>query len=94
MKTVWNLIGWLLQKPADLDLHCLQESSHMVSYLFRKSKGTERYMYKLICSFGQLKIFFGQVHNGHLLVPGQVENFTVSTPLHVMFSGFFCHASK
>ena len=27
------------------------------------------------------KIFFGQVHYGHLLVPGQVENFTISTPL-------------
>ena len=38
-------------------------------------------MYKLICSFGQVKIFFGQVHYGQLLVPGQVENFTISTPL-------------
>ena len=27
------------------------------------------------------EIFFGQVHYGHLLVPGQVENFTISTPL-------------
>ena len=26
-------------------------------------------------------MFFGQVHYGHLLVPGQVENFTISTPL-------------
>ena len=26
LKTVWILISWLLQKPADLDLHCLQES--------------------------------------------------------------------
>ena len=25
LKTVWILISWLLQKPADLDLHCLQE---------------------------------------------------------------------
>ena len=24
LKTVWILISWLLQKPADLDLHCLQ----------------------------------------------------------------------
>ena len=38
-------------------------------------------MYKLICSFGKVKIFFGQVYYGHLLVPGQVENFTISTPL-------------
>ena len=27
------------------------------------------------------KIFVGQVHYGHILVPGQVENFTISTPL-------------
>ena len=26
LKTVWILISWLLQKPADLDLQCLQES--------------------------------------------------------------------
>ena len=26
LKTVWILISWLLQKPADLDLYCLQES--------------------------------------------------------------------
>ena len=25
LKTVWILISWLLQKPADLDLHCFQE---------------------------------------------------------------------
>ena len=80
MKTVWILISWLLQKPADLDLHRLKESSHMVSY-FKRIKGTERYIYKLICSFGQVKIFFGHVHYGHLLVPGQVGNFTISTPL-------------
>ena len=24
-KTVWILIRWLLQKPADLDLHCFQK---------------------------------------------------------------------
>ena len=26
LKTVWILISWILQKPADLDPHCLQES--------------------------------------------------------------------
>ena len=26
LKTGWILISWLLQKPADLDLHCLQEN--------------------------------------------------------------------
>ena len=38
LKTVWILISWLLKKPADLDLHCLQESICMVSYCFRKCK--------------------------------------------------------
>ena len=43
---------------------------------------TERY--KLICTtmYQTRKIFVGQVHYGHLLVPGQVENFTISTPLY------------
>ena len=42
MKTVWILISWLLQKPADLDLHRLQDSSHRVSYFERVKvqKGT------------------------------------------------------
>ena len=38
-----------------------------------------------MCSFGLFfrtsKSFYGQVHYGHLLVPGQVGNFTISTPL-------------
>ena len=38
LKTVWILIRWLLLKPADLDLHCLQESGNLVSYCFRKCK--------------------------------------------------------
>ena len=32
--------------------------------------------------FGTSKIFTGQVHYGDLLVPGQVYNFAISTPLH------------
>ena len=31
--------------------------------------------------FRASKFFFGQVHHGYLLVPGQVQNFTISTPL-------------
>ena len=38
LKAVWILISWLLQKPADLDLHCLQESWYLISYCFQKSK--------------------------------------------------------
>ena len=30
-------------------------------------------------------MFFGQVHYGHLHVPGQVQNFTISTPLAIVF---------
>ena len=33
-KTVWILFSWLLQKPADLDLHCFQLSLYLVSYCF------------------------------------------------------------
>ena len=40
---------------------------------------TERYLADLF--FQTSKVSFGQVHYGHLLVPGQVENFTISTPL-------------
>ena len=36
-KTVWILISWLLQKPADLDLHCFHLSLYPVSYCFLKS---------------------------------------------------------
>ena len=36
--------------------------------------------YKLICSFRR-EIFYGQVHFGFLLAHGQVENWTISTPL-------------
>ena len=43
---------------------------------------TERYKLNLYCRTS--KIFFGQVHYGHLLVPGQVENFTISTPLPML----------
>ena len=32
LKTLWILISWLLKKPADLDLHCLQESSGFILF--------------------------------------------------------------
>ena len=35
-KTVWILISWLLQKPADLDLHCFQLGLYLFSYCFQK----------------------------------------------------------
>ena len=41
---------------------------------------TERYKANLF--FRSSKHFYGQVHCGHLLVLGQVEKFTISTPLN------------
>ena len=51
--------------------------------------GTERYKL-LFFSFGQIK-FYGQVHFGFLLAPGQVENFTISTPLVIYYSKQVLH---
>ena len=47
--------------------------------LFLNCLSTERYLANLY--YRTSKLFFGQVHYCHLLVPGQVENFTISTPL-------------
>ena len=101
LKTVWILISWLLQKPADLDLHCLQEKPadqdpyclQELIYIwfytvFERIKCLSTVRYKLICSFGQVKNFYGQVHFGFLHVPGQVENFTISTSLIISISIF------
>ena len=68
LKTVWTLISWLLQKPADLDPDCLQESSKLVSYFERVNcLSTERHMYKLICYFGQVKILLDKYIIGFYL---------------------------
>ena len=55
LKTVWILISWLLQKPANLDLHFLQESWYLISYCFQSVNCLSTERYKLICSFGQVK---------------------------------------
>ena len=92
---MWILISWLLQKPADLDLHCLQEKPadqdpyclQELIYIwfytvFERINGKSTVRYKLICSsFGQVKFSMDKYIFGFLLVPGQVENFTISTPL-------------
>ena len=70
LKTLWILISWLLQKPADLDLHCLQESLYLVLYYFPKSKLLKHR--KVIC-FGQVKFSLDKYNYGHLLDPGQVK---------------------
>ena len=57
LKKVWILISWLLKKPADLDLQCLQERVDIWFHTVFESVNclsTERYM--LICTIGQVKI--------------------------------------
>ena len=95
LKRVWILISWPLQKPADLDLHCLQEKPadqdpyclQELIYIwfhtvFERINCLSTVWYKLIFFFRTSKIFYGQLHFGYLLVLGQVENFTIiSTPL-------------
>ena len=93
---MWILISWVLQKPADLDLHCFQEKpadqdpyclQDLIYIWFHTvferiiCLSTERY--QLFFFLRTSKIFYGQVHFGFLLAPGQVENFTISTPLPV-----------
>ena len=68
MKTVWILISNLLQKQADLDLHCLpekpadqdpyclQELIYIWFYtVFERINCLSTVRYKLICSYGQVK---------------------------------------
>ena len=70
MKTLWILISWLLQKPADLDLHCLQEKPadqdpycllELISDFFILFSKEHR---KVLANFflRTSKIFYGQVH--------------------------------
>ena len=67
LKTVLILISWLLQKPADLNLHCLQEkTSDQDPYclqeliyiwfhtVFERINSLRTVRYKLICSFRQV----------------------------------------
>ena len=67
LKIVWILISWLLQKPADLDLHrlqekpadqdpyCLQELIYIWFHtVFERINCLSTVRYKLICSFGQV----------------------------------------
>ena len=58
LKTVWILISWPLQKPADQDPYCLQELIYIwfhtvIERINCLKKSTVQYM--LICSFGQVK---------------------------------------
>ena len=56
LETVWIMISWLLQKPADLDLHCLQELiSAWLHTVFESVNCLSTERYKLICTIGQVK---------------------------------------
>ena len=98
LKTVWILISWLLQKPADLDLYCFQEKPadqdpYCLQELIYIWFHTVFERYKLFFFFPISKIFNGQVHFGFLLAPGQVETFTIFTPLGslMIHEILFCH---
>ena len=56
---MWILISWLLQKPADLDLHCLQEVISCFILYFKslyKCLNTVRYIKAtVICFYGLVK---------------------------------------
>ena len=64
IENIGILIFWLLQKPADLDLHCFQLSLHLVSYSFKEFRhGIFKVRAKLsslcnICSLGQVKLHY------------------------------------
>ena len=72
--------SWFIQeKPADQDPSCLQVLIwfHTVFERINSSLSTDFF-------FWTSKIFYGQVHFGFqqfLFVPGQEENFIISTPL-------------
>ena len=73
----------LQEKPADQDPYCLQELIYIWFHTFFERMNclsTVRY-FKTNLFFRTSKIFYGQVHFGFSLVPGQVENFKISTLL-------------
>ena len=55
LKTVWILISWLLQKPADLDLHCLQEKPADQDLHFLQEKPADQDPY---CLQELISVFF------------------------------------
>ena len=72
----------LQEKPADQDPYCLHELIYIWFHaVFERINCSSTVRFKLFLLFWISKIFYGQVHFGFLLVPGQVENFTISTPL-------------
>ena len=84
MKTVWILISWPLQKTADQDPYCLQELIYIWFYtVFERINCLSTVRYKLICSFGQVKLSMDNFIFGYLLVLEQVENFTIAVCIYL-----------
>ena len=71
----------LQEKPADQDPYCLQESIYIWFHTVFESINYISTKVLAYLFFQTSKIFNGQVHFSFLLVPGQVENVTISTPL-------------
>ena len=65
----------------------------MVSFCFSKCKLFQHREAQANLYNRTSKIYFGQVHYGHLLVPGHVENFAISTPL-VNFSPYLACSDR
>ena len=78
LKTVWILISWLLQKPADLDLHCFQEKpadqdpyclQELIYIWFHTVFESNLFKHSKVLAnlfFRTSKFFYGQVHFGFL----------------------------
>ena len=88
---MWILISWLLQKPADLDLHCFQEKpadqdpyclQELIWFhtVFERINSLSTVRYKLICSFGQVKYSTDKYILAFCLSLDKY-NFFISTPL-------------
>ena len=50
LKTVWILISWFLQKPADLDLHCLQERYKFICTIGQVKFSLDKYIMAIYLS--------------------------------------------
>ena len=55
LKTMWILINWLLQKPADLNLHVYKRVDIWFHTVFKSVNSLNTERYKLICTIGQVK---------------------------------------
>ena len=50
-KTVWNLISWLYQKPAELDLHCFQMNQLYIQCAYKEKTWQKNKCSKTVNAF-------------------------------------------